>query len=346
MNYLKKTVLVLFMALSSAVPTSAYFYGAQHWKDETTGKDIYLAYEAHFQKDFPAIEVLTSFAEKENSKVLIESNYSQTKQNPSYVNSALPMLHAECAKKDIAVEDIDIRGSVPGAYKDGEFITDNKILAQRCESTINAFELLQKEIELSGDPLQAKNFYADKTREIKNNPFFQLMQKAYASLKKGKKKWQTKNSFYKKIGKQFIKDCLTVAEKNEEIEILKIHRKLTRKKTVKEKFPHALIRYLARYHLGTLVDIRATRSMFEALKKHDSIIICAGGKHCAPIASLLGKMKDKKFVDKIGDPSSMGWSADQIELKPLFQHGKLKNRSQKSLRLNINVKNGGYYEFY
>jgi len=281
--------------------TQTVFYGGQRWLDKNTGKNIYLLYEEHNLKSIPQTKQIVKQAEKSKSKVLIESRYKQMQQNPGRAVSVLPYLHKLCQDNKIPVQDVDIRGVLKGTYEDGETLVNKKQLMQALEKTTEAFTELKKTAKTSDFPKQIQEFFTENIKELKKNPFFDLTTKAVKKKEKAKK---------------FMNNYLDLSKKKGAIDILQKHRELKKKKKLKE-LPRAILRHMVNNELLRLLDLKAVYEIFKALKKYPSVILAAGGKHCAYIAELFETLGNLELVKELGTTDSIG-STELIDIKKLF----------------------------
>jgi len=300
---MKKNTLVLIFSIFIfyTMPTLTVFYGGQKWQDKNSGKNIYLLYEAHQPRNLPQVEKIIKEAEETESKVLIESRYEQTKQNPIYARSDLPFLHKRCLEETIPVQDIDIRGVVPGTYKDGKTKINKKQLMTVLKKTMDEFTQLKENMKKIDAPKQIKVFCEKEIKELEDNQFFTLIAQAVEK---------------KESADTFMQSYLDLAGKKDFWEILNTHKKLKRRKKLK-KLPATIFLHMTNYELLRLVDLKAIEQIFESLAKYGSIILAAGGKHCAYVADLFGDVSSLELVKNSGDTDEIG-GFKPIKIKKLF----------------------------
>jgi len=327
MKIVKKSLL-FFMLFLFFSPMIAMFVGAQHWKDEKTGKKTYLFFETHNlgEKNKNVAQTIVNWAKKLGAKVLSESLYTEMKQCPESVESLLPLIHHLCIKENVPVEDVDIRG----AYEKKCRAISLSILIKRCEIAIDNFNALRKEIQQCDDPKEAKDYYKKLIAKTLKNPFFKLINNTIANLKKGKKKVNEKNldDFYKKIGTDFVKQYLNVVKQSHDFVFRSENRKLL--KNIDQnltKLTGPIFRKILNNEFLHLLDIQAMRSIFDAHKKYGIVFLCAGSKHCAAISKLFEKLYSQVFIFKskkhglikeIGDTDRTG-SIFKIDVNKIFE---------------------------
>jgi len=305
---LPKKIIFYLSATLLTTQASAIFYGGEHWHNTKTKKECFLVYETHDFKNPDSVEPIIAFAKKGNTKVLAESNRLATEKEPLSTYSILPWLHQSCVDNNIPVEDIDIRGK-----KTSEPIDNEKNLVKQLEVTSDRFAALRQEIKKSDDPQEAQEFYKKEIAELEGNPFFELLQKTLLVLKKEKKHTENLDKLYEKIGTKFIKDYKKLSRTKGKY----FEARLVFSENRDKNIPAKLFSHMTRKELRTLVDMQIVRSLFEAFKQYDTVILAAGGKHCYAVTKLFKTMDNQKLITTLGWIDPIG-SLTPIDLNKLF----------------------------